>query len=106
MIDVNENEHTSRRRYAVVFFCFNHLVYDDMPLLNYYQCQFHYISRIRVNNRQKTFADSICFSLRVMSFSRNLVVLLLLSINLLSAVSAGCSKLSVLTPPLFHFLQD
>jgi len=32
-----------------------------------YECQFHYISQILVNNRQKTSADGICFSLHVMS---------------------------------------
>ena len=29
VIDDNENEHT-RRRYAVVFFCFDHEIYDDI----------------------------------------------------------------------------
>jgi len=32
-----------------------------------YQCQFYYIARILVNNRQKTSADGICISLHVMS---------------------------------------
>ena len=33
VIGVNENEHTSRR-YAIVFFCFYHEIYDDMALFN------------------------------------------------------------------------
>jgi len=33
VINVNENEHTSRR-YTIVFFCFGDEIYDDMPLLN------------------------------------------------------------------------
>jgi len=24
------------------FFCFDHEIYDDTPLFNYQQCQFHY----------------------------------------------------------------
>jgi len=38
-----------------------------MPLLYRYQLQFHYVSQILVNNRQKTSADGICLSLHVMS---------------------------------------
>jgi len=49
------------------FFCFGDKIYDDMPLLNYYQCQFNYISQILLNNRQKTSAYGICLSLHVMS---------------------------------------
>jgi len=41
VIDFYENERTSRR-YAAVFFCFDHEIYDDTPLFNYQQCQFHY----------------------------------------------------------------
>ena len=41
-------------------------------------------SQILVNNRQKTSADDVCFSLHVM-FIFSLLLLLLLSVNLLSA---------------------
>ena len=39
-----------------------------MPLLNYHQSRTRYILWIPVNNNQKTFADVICFSLRVTSY--------------------------------------
>jgi len=108
VIDVNENVHTSSG--YVVVFCFDHEIYDDMPLFDYYQCQFHiYMSQILVNSRQKTFASGICFSLRVMSIFR-ILLLLQLSVNLLRAVSAiiiisqvlltaANSVLMVLMPP-------
>ena len=51
----------------------------------------HFISHIFVNNRQKTSADGIYFSLRVMSIF-SLLLVLLLSVNLLSAESADRSK--------------
>jgi len=60
------------------------------------------MSRILVNNRQKTFAVGICFSSHVMSIFRNLL-LLLLSVNLLSSVSSDCRKnlaFTVLTQPI------
>jgi len=60
------------------------------------------MSRILVNNRQKTFAVGICFSSHVMSIFRNLL-LLLLSVNLLSSISSDCRKnlaFSVLTQPI------
>jgi len=72
MIDGNDNEHI----YTVVF-CFGDEIYDDMPLLDYYQCQFHYISQIIVNNHQKTSADGICLSLHIMSIFSLLLLLLL-----------------------------
>jgi len=87
-----KNEHAGRR-YAAVF-CFGDEIYDDMPLLNYYQCQFHYISQILVNNRQKRLPTySICLSLHVLSVF-SLLLLLLLSVKLLSAEFAAVSKLS------------
>ena len=52
--------------------------------------QFHHIL---VNNRQKTSADGICFSLHVLSMFSPLL-LLLLSVNLLSTEFSDRSKLS------------
>jgi len=50
---------------------------------------------IRVNNRQKTFADGICFSLNAISvFSLLLLLLLSVNVGLLSAVSSDRRKLS------------
>jgi len=48
-----------------------------MPLLNCYQCQFHYLSQILVNNRQKASADGDCFCVHVMSICRLLLLALL-----------------------------
>jgi len=62
VIDANENEHTSR--WYTVVFCFGDEIYD---LLNWYQCKFHYISQILVNNRQKTYTHGICVFLHEMS---------------------------------------
>jgi len=50
-------------------------------------------SQILVNNRQKTSADDVCFSLHVMSIF-SLLLLLLLSVNLLSAEFADPEQIS------------
>jgi len=96
---------------------FDRDIYDDMPLPEQYQCQFHYISQPLVNNRQKTSADGICFSLRVISVF-SLLLLLLFSVNLLSSeffdsrklalnffLTAGNSALSRLRQP-YSFIRS
>ena len=69
MIDVNEDEYT--RRYAVVFFCFDHEIYDDMQLLTNINASFIIYDKFLWINCQKMCANGICFSVHAMSIFRN-----------------------------------